>query len=446
MNRSRFSAGALVTAVFATVLIAAATLGGIASAGGNPGGQLIWLECIGAGGCAQAPTSPLDQPTGLQISSDESRVYVTAYADNTLTMLRRNRKSGTLSQTGLDGAKGCVSEGGTGGCGTARAMVGPTGIANVGSTIYVASPTSSAVALFRQDQFSKLWKQADDLTGCYSENGTGGTCTDGYGLTGAQSVALFPDSYGSTYVGGTNTIAWFKRNKTTGALEERGCINDDGSDGCTNGIVPGNVTDINITGDHKFLYATASGTPGALLAFSIFRGDLTEMYCVNDDGSGGCFDSAAPLLDPQGVQGDEQLRSLYVAANGSDTLTAFQRDRKLGSITPNGCYNPTSTGGCALGLGLTDLQRVRVCGNGDCVEVSAGDGVASFFRNHKTGILSQPTSDPLFHPCFNTTGSGGCLFAAGLGGAMGIDSIGGGIKHLYVAGSTDDAVSEFHLR
>jgi hypothetical protein len=29
---------------------------------------------------------------------------------------------------------------------------------------------------------------------------------------------------------------------------------------------------------------------------------------------------------------------------------------------------------------------------------------------------------------------------------MGIDSIGGGVKQLYVAGSTSDAVSEFHLR
>jgi DNA-binding beta-propeller fold protein YncE len=437
MKRFNLSAGAVATAALAAALVA-----GAAFAITTPYGTIDWLECIGSSGCAGA-AHVIDQPMGLTISDDQSRVFVASNSSDSVDIFTRDSKSGTLSQQA--GAKGCVSETGDGGlCGDGRAMVGPVDVISREETLYVASSTSAAVAFFAKDPNNKNWIQPSDLTGCVSETGTGGLCTDGYALTGASSIAINANS-SKVFVGGTDTIATFERNKSTGALKEFGCVSPTGLEGpgCTSAFVPGTITDITVSQDKKSLYAVASGSPGALLEFSVYRGHLTEIGCINDTGSNGCLDSPAPLVDPVGLQLDQGGKSLYVAANGSDTLAGFTRNNKTGLLTPSGCYNPGGTGGCTAALGLADPHGVRVCENRGCVLVSAGDGIAAFNRSFKTGLLSQPGAP--FVPCFNLAGSGGCSQADGLGGAMGIDSIGGGIKQVYVAGSTSDAVSEFHL-
>ena len=132
-----------------------------------------------------------------------------------------------------------------------------------------------------------------------------------------------------------------------------------------------------------------------------------------------------------------------MAANGSNTLVNFNVDRQTGLLSTSQCFNQAGTLGCSVGLGLTAPKRVRVCENARCVLVSAGDGMAVFTRSTKTGALTQPGGVAV--PCWNSTGTLGCTSAPALHGAMGIDSISGGIKQIYVAGSNDDAVSEFHL-
>jgi 6-phosphogluconolactonase (cycloisomerase 2 family) len=448
MKRFSLSAGALVTAALAAALVAAAAFGGVTSS--TPiYGQLDWLECIGASGCA-ATANVIGEPTGLVIGSEQDYVFAASHASNSVDTFTRDRKNGKLKQ--LAGAQGCVSETGDGGqCFDGRALVGPTDVINAENFLYVASDTSAAVSLFQRDPDSREWRQPNTTDGCVSETGTGGECVDGYALTGARSLELNANA-SKLWVGGTNTISWFERNKNTGKLKETGCISTTGSEGpgCVAAYVPGTVVDLAASSDKKHLYATVSGGGnGAVLEFSVFRGQLTEIGCVNSDGSNGC--TVSPLLvNPEGLALDEKGMSLYVAANGSDTLLDFNRNRKTGLLTPAPapitCYNPGGTGGCTAALGIADPHGIRVCENRGCVLVSAGDGVASFARRFKDGGLTQPTTGfPPFVPCFNLAGTGGCSQADGLGGAMGVDSIGGGIKQVYVAGSTTDSVSEFHL-
>jgi DNA-binding beta-propeller fold protein YncE len=440
MKRFSLSAGALATAVFAAAIIAG-TAFGISSA--TAGGQLTWLECIGASGCAQTANA-IDQPTGLVLSHDSGNVFVTSTASNSLDILTRDARKGTLTQR--PGALGCVSETGAGPCFDGRALDGPVAVAEAGGMLYVVSPTDNAVAIIAKESDSKEWRQASTSAGCVSEDGTdgtGGPCVDAYALTGASSVEINING-SKLWVGGTNHIALFERNKNTGLLVEKGCISTTGSEGpgCTPAYVPGTVTDMWPSSDGKNLYAVTSG--GALLELSVFRGVLNEIGCVEQDTSNGC--TAAPaLVGPTGLQLDQGGQNVFVAANGSDSLVSFTRSKSkatLGQLTPAACYGAGT--GCTAASGLADPQRVRVCENRQCVLVSAGDGVAAFNRNLKTGALTQPGAP--FVPCFNLTGTGGCTQANGLGGATGIDSVGGGIKQAYVAGSTTDSVSEFHLR
>ena len=445
MKRSRFSAGMVATTVFATAIVAAAVLGGIASASSTPPGTLTYFDCVGPGGCTSTAT-PMDDPRGVAIEHDLSRVFVAAHGSDAVDILIRNPKHGELSQK--EGDFGCVSETGNGGaCGDGRALVGPTGIAVANADLYLVSPTLGSIVQVSQLP-SKRWAVPSDLNGCTSEDGTGGACVDGHGLTGATSVTIQPKVGGYVYVGGTNSIAFFSRNKNTGALTQIGCINDAGSDTCINGNIPGTVTDMVIPEGSKTLYATASGAPGALLTFTFQSGILTETGCFSDDGSNGCTDSTSPLSDPVSLDVDGKGKSLYVAANGSDTLTGFKRDPKTGLLSspplPPFCYNETGTGGCNTVKGIANPRSVRLCHNNACVLATAGDGIASFNRSDKTGALTQPGLP--FVPCFNATGTGGCTLANGLHGATAVDSTFGSHRTAYVTGATDDTLTIFSLK
>ena len=99
--------------------------------------------------------------------------------------------------------------------------------------------------------------------------------------------------------------------------------------------------------------------------------------------------------------------------------------------------------GCADGHALIGPHRVNVYKTNKFVEVTAGDGVASFTRDKHTGALTQL---PGLSGCTSETGSSGtCFIAHGLGGAMGVVTTGGG-KNAYVAGSTVDAIVVLKLK
>src|SRR5262249_26312715 len=157
---------------------------------------------------------------------------------------------------------------------------------------------------------SRLYKEDTGAKGCFSE--TDGSCTAGTGLTGATSVAINPTSGGNfVYVGGNKSIAEFKRTLSSGELKQlsapNACINDGGSDGCTNSSIPipGTVSEMTLSNDGKHLYAVVSAPgEGELLVFSRAAGGaLTPVECWNNSGTNGCNDARA-MDAPQGVSLD----------------------------------------------------------------------------------------------------------------------------------------------
>ncbi|MFN8111756.1 MAG: beta-propeller fold lactonase family protein [Solirubrobacterales bacterium] len=111
-----------------------------------------------------------------------------------------------------------------------------------GKSVYVASQDSNAVAIFDRDPMTGKLTQKPGTDGCISETGSGGACTDGTALAYARSVTISPDGK-NAYVASlaiTNAVAIFDRDPTTGKLTQKpgtdGCISETGSGGaCTDG-------------------------------------------------------------------------------------------------------------------------------------------------------------------------------------------------------------------
>jgi 6-phosphogluconolactonase (cycloisomerase 2 family) len=413
------------------VFLVVAALGGAA----NPPNLLSETNCVsngGTGGCDSGFV--LDNPQGLAVASDGSRVFVATADSNALAVFLRGSKSGKLTQyPGNENRDACTSQDGSGGqCQDGHGFVGPMDVVNVSNSVYVASQGSNAIDILEKDTDSRQFEQDPGTAGCINEGGTDG-CAAGKGLTGARSLAVNPQGGGNfVYVGGDHTIAEFKRSVSNGSLTQfppnntfpstDACINDDGSDGCTDGFVPGDVVSMQFSTDGKYLYAAVSGSPGAVLIFFRLRqGPLRYQGCVSDGGAGGC-QSATNLDNPTGVGLDRSGKNVYVASRGSGAVTVFSRNQQTGAMT--------QLGGTQF---ISNVNRISVAPNNKSAYATSDVGVWSFTRNKKTGgALTQVDC---------VTDSGGCTAPAGNGLAGAIAVVpASGQKDVYVIGATDDAV------
>jgi len=419
----------LVVAPLAVTLVVAA----LAGAASQPN-LLSETNCVsngGSGGCSSGWV--LDNPQGLAVSSDGSRVFATAANSNALAVFLRATGTGKVTQfPGPQVKDACTSQDGSGPCQDGHGFVTPMDVVNVSNSIYVASLGSNAIDILNKDKDTRQFQQDPGVRGCFNEDGSDG-CTDGKGLTGARSIAVNPQGGGNfVYVGGDHTIAEFKRSTSNGELTQLpgtnpnfpptvGCINDDGSDGCTDGFVPGDVAAMAFSSDGKYLYAAVSGSPGAVLVFHrIPQGPLEYVGCVSNGGAGGCV-SGTDLDNPTGISLDRSGKNLYVASRGSGAITIFARDAVTGLMT--------QLGGTQF---LTNLNKVAVAPNNKSAYATTDVGVFSYTRVKNGGALT-------FVDCM--TDSGGCTAPAGngLAGAQVVVPA-SGQKDVYVIGSADDAV------
>jgi DNA-binding beta-propeller fold protein YncE len=209
----------------------------------------------------------------------------------------------------LPGTAACVSETGNGGiCVDGKALDGANAVAVSpdGINVYVASATSGAVAVFdREPSTGALTQLAFGTQGCWSEDGSGGACSDGRGLQLASGVAVSPDGL-NVYVsaaGGEGSLAVFDRNLITGALTQKagtdGCISTLGSGGsCTDGDALAGLSAVAVSHDGRNVYATSSFSSAvAVFDRSLATGVLTQKAlpdgCVSDSGGAGCANGFA---------------------------------------------------------------------------------------------------------------------------------------------------------
>jgi uncharacterized repeat protein (TIGR01451 family) len=114
------------------------------------------------------------------------------------------------------GTAGCISDTGSGGLcvdGTALDASASVTASPDGKSLYAASANSNAVVVFDRAADGTLTQKAG-TAGCISETGSGGACVDGTAVSGARSVAVSPDG-SSVYAASSSSdaVAVFERER-----------------------------------------------------------------------------------------------------------------------------------------------------------------------------------------------------------------------------------------
>jgi DNA-binding beta-propeller fold protein YncE len=299
------------------------------------------------------------------------------------------------------GANGCLVDQSSGrhDCTHVRALMGPgpfvgseaIAISPDGKNVYVASSGSDAIAVFQRNPSTGALTQAAGTAGCIAAGGANG-CATGVGLDGPNSVAVSPDGenvYATSI--NSNSLAIFTRNPSTGALTQA----TDGS-GC--------------------LAATASA---------------------------GC-DAARGLTGADVVAVSPDGRNVYTGSFKGSTVAVFARYfggalKQLDGT--QGCISQRGAGGCAIAIAMLTVEGVAVSGDGNTVYAAApgSNAVDVLARNSSSGALTQLTGGA---GCFTNTSVNGCTKGRWLGGADAVTVSPDG-KSVYVAASLTNSVANF---
>jgi DNA-binding beta-propeller fold protein YncE len=347
---------------------------------------------------------------------DGKSVYTTSYYANAVAAFQRDTTTGALTQ--LAGSAGCVSEDGTdpnevgATCADGKALVNPfSSVASPdGKSVYVASYGSGGVATFQRDTTTGALTQLSGISGCVTDDGSSGQCTDGKAVAGTVAVGGSPDGaniYASS--NSSSAVAIFQRDGTTGALTQQvevGCISELGLDGhCVDGKGLSDPRSIAVSPDGKSAYAASYGSSSvAVFARDAATGTLTQLAgtagCVSEDGTdpydGSTCADGKGLSGPGSVAVSPDGKNVYVATYDSGGVAIFQRDTTTGQLTQlagtGGCVTGTGAGGdCADGKALNAPYSVAVSPDGKSVYVASigSSAVAIFQRDTTTGQLTQ---------------------------------------------------------
>jgi DNA-binding beta-propeller fold protein YncE len=464
-RRPRVSAVAFSFAALCLLIASTAALAVTGELTQLPGTAACVSETGTSGACVNG--RGLNGALRAAVSPDGDSVYV-ASSDDSVAVFERDAITGAISQPA--GTAGCVSQtGSSGACTDGKSLLQPVSpaVSPDGKSVYVASFTSRAVAVFRRDTATGQLTQLAGTAGCVSEKGTAGNCADGKALNHPVWVAVSPDGT-SVYVASrdSDTVAAFRRDTTTGQLTQlagkAGCISETGSDPdnqvtvCADGKALDGAHSVTVSPDGKSVYVASRVSDAvAVLRRNPTTGALFQPAgtggCVSETGSeGACADGKA--LDGAGsVAASGDGKSVYIVSEGpSHAVAVFRRNATTGALTQlsgpagkAGCVSQTGTAGaCADGKALLDAWSVAVSTDGQSVYVTSllSNAVAIFRRNTTSGALTQ------------LAGTAGCVSESGSNGACG-DGIGlddptsvalsGDGKSVYVASFESDAVAAF---
>jgi 6-phosphogluconolactonase (cycloisomerase 2 family) len=430
-------------------------------------GQGALTQLQGTAGCVSETGSAGNCTDGLALTEAQSiavtgngvNAYVAAGGSDGVAAFLRNPATGALTQ--LAGTAGCVTESGTGGlCADGRALLGAREVALPANAkaLYVAAPGSDAIAVFVRDASTGGLTQLAGVAGCVSEDGTGGTCADGFALNGARSVALAANGK-SLYVASrdSDAVVAFARDNGTGALTQLSgpgaCVSDNGTGGlCANGVALDFPTSVAVSRDGRHVYvATAGSHAVAAFARDKSTGALTQLpgtaACVSDDGTGGLCTDGRGLLGAFSVAVSRNGKNVYVASRDAGAIAVFARNKTTGALTQLdgllGCLSEDGSGGiCADAKALAGAVSVVVSRDGKNVYAASegSSAVAAFARERKTGALAQLAG---LSGCISEDGTGAtCGDGKGLAEARAVALSRNG-RSAYVASATSDAIAAF---
>jgi DNA-binding beta-propeller fold protein YncE len=409
----------------------------------EPAGTAGCISETGAGPCADGHA--LNRPHSVAVSPDGKSVYVASRDSNAVVRFNRNTTTGAISQPA--GAAGCVSETGAGPCGDGRALHFALSVAVSpdGKNVYVGS--DSAVARFNRNTTTGAITQPASSAGCVSQPGyTAEPCADGHGLVGGiYGVAASPDGK-SVYAAGDPGVARFNRNTTTGAITQpagsAGCVNQDGTDSCTDGHGISTSRSVAVSPDGRNIYVASQASS----AVARFNRNTATGAISQPAGTAGCvghMGTFGECAEGRGLNGAASVtvspdgKSVYAASAGnSNAVARFNRTTTTGAITQPagtaGCVSNTGSGPCADGRALGGATGVAVSPDGKTVYAAAllSKAVVRLDRNTTTGAITQPAGTAA--GCVSETGSGPCVDGRGLDGANSVTVSPGG-KSVYVA-------------
>jgi DNA-binding beta-propeller fold protein YncE len=202
----------------------------------QPPGTAGCVSHGGGSGCTAA--RGISAAEEVAVSRDSRDVLVAGMRSNAVAALSQ----GPQGLTQAEGAAGCIARGGNEGCAHGRALAGPVDLAITanGRGVYVASSVSDGVAILRRDRRTGALTQSRSRVGCISQDGSGGRCRAGRGLDEVWGIALSPDGRNLYAVSSkVNMLAAIARDRSTGRLVQLpgryACFIRAGGLGCPDG-------------------------------------------------------------------------------------------------------------------------------------------------------------------------------------------------------------------
>jgi DNA-binding beta-propeller fold protein YncE len=352
------------------------------------------IAAKGAGGCAGA--IGLDEPNSVALSPDGRNVYATSRAGNSVTVFRRNPKSGALTQ--LPFGTGCVSSLPIPGCAVGRALLAPdvVVVSPDGASVYVGSFFGNSVATFARNPSTGALTQPGGTAGCIVEEPAGNGCASGIALKSVEGLAISGDGasvYAATAL--SNAVVELSRDPSTGTLAQAtngsGCIVDSPLTGCANGVQLSGANAIAASPDGDDVYVT-----------SLFSNSVTSFsratpsgVLTQKEGTGGCLvylravgcSFGRALVAPEGLALSPDGRNVYVAAFETGAIAVLDRGRKAGSVAQKpgsaGCLAPRSLPGCTRARALKGVSSIALSPDGRYLYSTSfeSDAVDVFRRN-----------------------------------------------------------------
>ncbi|MDX6257020.1 MAG: hypothetical protein QOJ11_3354 [Frankiales bacterium] len=298
-------------------------------------GALRWAGCIGqATGCKKGPGKTMSRVKTVAVSPDGRNVYASTQDGVSVVELSRNARTGRL------GVVGCIGRADYG-CTASRAIQGPGGVAvsRDGLYVYEADQDGWSVSSLRRDVRTGRLTDAGCIAGRDGVSSILG-CAAGLGLAGPEWVTAGPGN--TLWIGAaqTSSVVRLVRDKDGGlamAPVTGACTTDlkiafGGAALCSGQAGLGGAYGIAVSPDGLNAYV-GGYAPGSLSAYRVdpATGALIGVgSCVGVAGSGctttkGLAHAGHTILSPDG-------RSVMVLAPDSSSLLVFSRRLKPSTV------------------------------------------------------------------------------------------------------------------
>jgi DNA-binding beta-propeller fold protein YncE len=353
----------------------------------------------------------------------------------------------------VPGSPSCLRDGGGEGCRAGRALkyASWVTVSGDGRSVYVGAPDSRAVAVFARAPRTGALVQLRGRAGCVAEGGADG-CAPGRALSAARPVVVAPEGR-TVYAGTSSGVAVFARDPATGVLGQlpgrAGCVGEVAREGCAIGRGVAGVRALTVSQDGRFLYVATNGS-NTVTVFARLRGSgaLRQLPgaagCLSDRPRVGCGPGRG-LNGGRGIALSPDQRFVYVPAEAGDSVAVLARSPRTGALR-----QLPGQAGCLQASGKGGCARVRALANPHELVLSPDGRFVYVAADDSNGVAVLARSAatgtlrqlPGRAGCVQEGGHDGCTAGRALRDAHSLALTPDG-RILYVVGNGSDAIAVF---